>query len=128
MSGFAMHTKQGTAHYGEHALNCGALQVVCVPEEYGTADALRAVADRLTSPTFILLSGDLLTDLPVNALVTSHQLNSALATVLLVPRKTSPTTETKPGRAPKVSTIQLLGLLGHCKIQNHGGPPRMQNE
>lgn len=101
------------AHDGVHAPKHDVFpQVVCVPEEYGTADALRAVADRLTSPTFILLSGDLLTDLPVNALVTSHQLNSALATVLLVPRKTSPTTETKPGKAPKVSQ-----LLGRCSTK-----------
>ncbi|MEW5317384.1 MAG: hypothetical protein WDW38_008684 [Sanguina aurantia] len=91
--------------YPSSSMQC---EVVCVPEEFGTADALRAVADRLTSPTFIVLSGDLLTDLPVNALVTSHQLNSALATVLLVPRKTSPTTETKPGRAPK--NVDYIGL------------------
>jgi hypothetical protein len=45
------------------------LQVVSVPEGYGTADALRAVAPRITSSCFVVLSGDLLTDVPVGALV-----------------------------------------------------------
>ena len=70
------------------ALLCSApLQVVTVPEDYGTADALRAVADKVTSGTFVVLSGDLLSDVPVNALVASHQMHGALATVMLCPRK-----------------------------------------
>lgn len=78
------------------------MQVVSVPEEYGTADALRAVASRITSPTFVVLAGDLLIDLPVNALVASHQLHAATATMVLTKRRVSPSTETKPGKAPKV--------------------------
>ena len=38
--------------------------MVCVPEEYGTADALRAVAPRVSAPTCIVLSGDLVTGKP----------------------------------------------------------------
>ena len=74
-----------------------------MPEGHGTADALRAVASRISSQTFVVLSGDLLTDVPVNALVASHQMNSALTTVVLSPRKTSPASETKPGKPPKAS-------------------------
>ena len=56
----------------EYAGSPGALascEVVSVPEGYGTADALRAVASRITSASFVVLSGDLLTDVPVGALV-----------------------------------------------------------
>lgn len=78
--------------------------MISVPEEYGTADALRAVASKITCSTFVVVSGDLLTDVPVNALVASHQMHGALATVMLCPRKTSPASETKPGKPPKVSS------------------------
>lgn len=73
-----------------------------VSEEFGTADALRAVSPRITARTCLVISGDLLTDVPVNALVASHQLNGSLATVVMVKRKVSPSTTTKPGKAPKV--------------------------
>lgn len=83
-------------------------EVVTVPEEYGTADALRAVASKITSSTFVVMSGDLLTDVPVNALVASHQMHGALATVMLCPRKISPASETKPGKPPK--NVDYIGL------------------
>eukprot|EP00198_Chlamydomonas_reinhardtii_P010061 XP_001699398.1 eukaryotic initiation factor [Chlamydomonas reinhardtii] len=59
----------------EYAGSPGALascEVVSVPEGYGTADALRAVASRITSASFVVLSGDLLTDVPVGALVAQN--------------------------------------------------------
>eukprot|EP00955_Chlamydomonas_euryale_P049250 354212-Chlamydomonas_euryale.AAC.1 len=84
-----------------HRLACPP-QVVTVPEDCGTADALRAVAPRITSSHFIVLSEDVVTDIPVNALLASHQMHGALTTVTLVPCKTSPSSETKPGKAPKV--------------------------
>lgn len=77
-------------------------QVVTVAEGCGTADALRAVSSKITSNTFIVLSGDLVTDMPLNALVATHQMQGALATVTLCPCKISPSSETKPGKAPKV--------------------------
>ena len=57
----------------EYAGSLGALafcEVVSVPEGYGTAAALRAVASRITSsPRLVVLSGDLLAAVPVGALV-----------------------------------------------------------
>jgi NDP-sugar pyrophosphorylase family protein len=47
-------------------------EIVTVGEDHGTADALRAVANKITASTVVVLSGDLLIDLPVNALVASH--------------------------------------------------------
>uniref|UniRef100_A0A7S0S6S1 Translation initiation factor eIF2B subunit gamma n=1 Tax=Chlamydomonas leiostraca TaxID=1034604 RepID=A0A7S0S6S1_9CHLO len=83
-------------------------EVVTVAEEHGTADALRAVASRITARTCVVMSGDLLADVPVNTLVAGHQLNGSLATVLLFKRKVSPTTQTKPGKAPK--NVDYIGL------------------
>mmetsp|Transcript_15489 Transcript_15489/g.33608 ORF Transcript_15489/g.33608 Transcript_15489/m.33608 type:complete len:476 (-) Transcript_15489:297-1724(-) len=100
-----------TEYPASSGLQC---EVVTVPEDYGTADALRAVASKVTAQTFVVVSGDLLTDLPVNALVASHQMNGAYATVLLSHRKTSPTTETKPGKAPK--NVDYIGL---CPKREH---------
>ena len=76
------------------------MQVITVSEDCGTADALRAVSSRIpdSTSTVVVLSGDLLTDVPVNALVASHEMHGALATVMLCPRKTSPASETKPGK------------------------------
>ncbi|GLC42884.1 hypothetical protein PLESTB_001434500 [Pleodorina starrii] len=94
----------------EYAGSPGALQceVVSVPEGYGTADALRSVASRITSPSFVVLSGDLLTDVPVGALVAQHNLHAAMATMLLAQRKVSPASETKPGKPPK--NVDYIGL------------------
>ncbi|KAF6255618.1 nucleotide-diphospho-sugar transferase [Scenedesmus sp. NREL 46B-D3] len=82
--------------------------VITVPEECGTADALRLVAGQVSAETLVVASGDILTDLPLRALVVTHQITGALATVLLGKRKTSPTAETKPGKAPK--GVDYLGL------------------
>ncbi|KAG1665277.1 hypothetical protein FOA52_015854 [Chlamydomonas sp. UWO 241] len=76
-------------------------EVVAVPEGCGTADALRAVAHRIASHSFVVLPGDLVTDVAVAALVASHQMQGALASVTLVPRKISPASETKPGKVPR---------------------------
>ncbi len=45
-------------------------------ESQGTADALRVVADKITAKTVVVMSGDLLTDFPVNTLVAKHQVRS----------------------------------------------------
>lgn len=87
---------------GQHQHCLHPSQVITVAEDHGTADALRAISAKLTAQTVVVVSGDLLTDLPISTLVANHQMNATLATVLLFRRKVSPTTETKPGKAPKV--------------------------
>uniref|UniRef100_A0A7S3R0R7 Translation initiation factor eIF2B subunit gamma n=1 Tax=Dunaliella tertiolecta TaxID=3047 RepID=A0A7S3R0R7_DUNTE len=91
--------------YAEKDLVC---EVVCVPEEYGTADALRTVAPRVTTPTCVVISGDLITDVQIDVLVATHQLSSALVTMALYKRKVSPSSESKPGKAPK--NVDYVGL------------------
>lgn len=85
-----------------------ACQVVTVPEESGTADALRAVAPRLTAPSVVVYSGDIVTDLHLPAVLLEHQVSGALATVLVGERKTSPASETKPGKPPRA--VDYLGV------------------
>lgn len=99
-----------TSYLQQHAAAGGVqCEVITVPEDSGTADALNAVASHITSDTVVVYSGDLLSDVPLQALVVTHQLSGAVATVLVGSRKTSPTTETKPGRAPRVRGGAQLG-------------------
>lgn len=96
-----------TSYHGQQhgSVHC---EVVTVPEGSGTADALRIAADKISAEACLVISGDLLTDVPLHALVAKHQLTSALATVLLGQTKASPTTTTKPGKAPK--GVDYVGL------------------
>jgi hypothetical protein len=63
------------AHYlaAQEAAGGVSCNVITVPEECGTADALRLVAKHITAETLVVYSGDILTDLPVNALLATHQ-------------------------------------------------------
>jgi hypothetical protein len=54
--------------------SCGvAARVVTVPDTAGSGDALRAVLPRLTAAAVVVYSGDLLTDVPLRALLAKHQ-------------------------------------------------------
>ncbi len=83
----------------EAAVHC---EVVTVPDESSSADALRAVAGRISTGTVVVMAADLLSDVPLQALLATHAVSEALATVLVGRVKTSPSAETKPGKAPKV--------------------------
>jgi translation initiation factor eIF-2B subunit gamma len=83
-------------------------QVIQVPEETGSAEALKSVADRIASSSVVVISGDLVTDVPISALVATHQMSGASATITLVQRKVSPASETKPGKPPK--GVDYIGL------------------
>eukprot|EP00775_Hariotina_reticulata_P009395 gene9396-9559_t len=63
------------AHYlaAQEAAGGVSCNVITVPEECGTADALRLVAKHITAETLVVYSGDILTDLPVKALLATHQ-------------------------------------------------------
>mmetsp|Transcript_13010 Transcript_13010/g.22960 ORF Transcript_13010/g.22960 Transcript_13010/m.22960 type:complete len:470 (+) Transcript_13010:3-1412(+) len=76
-------------------------EVIKTPKDGGTADALRAVSSRITSKTLVCLSGDLITDLALNALVAVHKMSDATATVLLNKKKISPASGCSAGKAPK---------------------------
>jgi translation initiation factor eIF-2B subunit gamma len=82
--------------------------VVTVPEEASTASALRSLQSKIKSDTFVVLSGDLVSELQLKPIVAAHQLSKSLCTVLLSQRRSSPSAETKPGKAPKA--VDYIGL------------------
>lgn len=84
------------------------IEVRSVAEESGSATAVAQFKDDLKAESFIVLSGDLLTDVPLKALAASHYITEATVTVLLKDRRVSPASETKPGKAPK--NVDYVGL------------------
>lgn len=80
-----------------------------VAENLGTAEAVRAVAGSIRTDHFVLLSSDLVTDLPLRSLIAAHFVRGSLVSSLLYPRRVSPSSETKPGKAPK--NVDYIGAL-----------------
>jgi hypothetical protein len=83
-------------------------EVVTVPEEACTAAALRSLEGKIRAETFVVVSGDLISEMPLKPIVAAHQLSRSLCTVLLSQRRSSPSAETKPGKAPKA--VDYIGL------------------
>ncbi|KAH0462449.1 hypothetical protein IEQ34_010024 [Dendrobium chrysotoxum] len=59
------------------------VEVAAVPEEVGTAGALRAVAHHLTAKDILVVSGDLVSDVPPGAVAATHRRLDAAVTALL---------------------------------------------
>ncbi|KAK2993135.1 hypothetical protein RJ640_006822, partial [Escallonia rubra] len=59
------------------------LQVAAVPEDVGTADALRAIAHHLTANDILVVSGDLICDIPPGAVAAAHRRHDAVVTAML---------------------------------------------
>ncbi|WOL15870.1 hypothetical protein Cni_G24651 [Canna indica] len=65
------------------------VEVASVPEGVGTAGALRAVASYLTANDVLIISGDLVTDVPPGAVAATHRKHGAAVTALLCPAPVS---------------------------------------
>lgn len=59
------------------------VEVAAVPEDVGTAGALRAVARYLTADDILVVSGDLVCDVPPGAVAATHRRQEATVTALL---------------------------------------------
>ncbi|KAF3777784.1 Translation initiation factor eIF-2B subunit gamma [Nymphaea thermarum] len=59
------------------------VEVAAVAEDVGTAGALRAVAHRLTASDIMVVSGDLVSDVPPGAVAAAHRRQDAVVTALL---------------------------------------------
>eukprot|EP00884_Botryococcus_braunii_P012713 jgi/Botrbrau1/21442/Bobra.0216s0050.1 len=94
---------QGTLH----------LQVKSTAEGSDTADALRAVPDKIREKHehLLVMSGDLVTDIPLKTFIASHFVTGAVASCLLTPTRTSPASQTKPGSSPR--GVDYIGLDPH---------------
>ncbi|KAG8654987.1 hypothetical protein MANES_05G199900v8 [Manihot esculenta] len=59
------------------------LQVAAVPEDVGTAGALRAIAHHLTAKDILVVTGDLVSDVPPGAVAAAHRRHDAVVTTML---------------------------------------------
>ncbi|KAG1327740.1 translation initiation factor eIF-2B subunit gamma [Cocos nucifera] len=59
------------------------VEVAAVPEDVGTAGALRAVAHHLIANDVLIVSGDLVSDVPPGAVAATHRRHGAVVTALL---------------------------------------------
>ncbi len=61
-----------------------------------------------------------MTDLPLRVLIAAHFIRGSVVSSLLYPRRTSPSAETKPGKAPKnVDYVgaRVLVPVQHCSAE-----------
>jgi len=88
------------------------LDIVTLPtkEDLGTADALRLAAPRLTSPRVMVLSCDLVTDLPIHNLTDVHRVHGAAVTALFARTTLDPKSIPVPG--PKSKPKRERDLVG----------------
>ncbi|KAL8055662.1 hypothetical protein ABFS82_04G069400 [Erythranthe guttata] len=59
------------------------VEVTAVPEDVGTAGALRAIDHRLTAKDILVLSGDLVSEIPPGAVAAAHRRHDAAVTAML---------------------------------------------
>eukprot|EP00898_Chlorokybus_atmophyticus_P003383 jgi/Chlat1/4045/Chrsp26S04100 len=98
--------------------------VAAVPEETGSADALRAVSSRITSKEFLVVSGDVVCDIPLGAVVAAHRLRPSVATALLAPHReqgTSSEPSKKKDKAALPPDIMGLDKAGQRLLCCAGG-------
>ncbi|KAH9741831.1 NTP transferase domain-containing protein [Citrus sinensis] len=59
------------------------VEVATVPEDVGTAGALRAIAHHLTAKDVLVVSGDLVSDVPPGAVTAAHRRHDAVVTAMI---------------------------------------------
>ncbi|KAK8601851.1 hypothetical protein V6N13_058472 [Hibiscus sabdariffa] len=59
------------------------VEIAAVPEDIGTAGALRAISHHLTAKDILVVSGDLVSDVPPGAVAATHRRHDAAVTAML---------------------------------------------
>ncbi|KAL0370998.1 UNVERIFIED_CONTAM: Translation initiation factor eIF-2B subunit gamma [Sesamum angustifolium] len=59
------------------------VEVTAVPEDVGTAGALRSIDHRLTAKDILVVSGDLVSEIPPGAVAAAHRRHDAVVTAML---------------------------------------------
>lgn len=93
------------------------VEVAAVPEECDTADALRSVMHRLTAEDFLVVSGDLVSDVPIGAVAATHRRQGALVTALLCNRLSLGSLE--PAGGEKIKQQPPSDIIGLDSSQEH---------
>ncbi|KAF4378472.1 hypothetical protein G4B88_027532, partial [Cannabis sativa] len=90
------------------------VEVAAVPEDVGTAGALRAISHHLTANDILVVSGDIVSDVPPGAVAAAHRRNDAVVTAMLCSTPISgPLDSTSSGgkdKAKKPGRVNLIGL------------------
>lgn len=102
------------------------IEIVKVSEDTSVGDALRAVIERIKTLNFVLLSGDVVTDVSLKAQLVTHHVTDAAATALFARRKVSPCSETKPGYAPR--GVDYIGLADGNRLIYYAHSPEALRE
>jgi translation initiation factor eIF-2B subunit gamma len=90
------------------------IEVVKVAEELPSVSALRQVMDKIKTENCVVLSGDVVTEVPLRAQLLQHQLRGATVTALFGRRKTSPAADTQPGKPPR--NVDYVGLAENNRL------------
>ncbi|KAL6564931.1 hypothetical protein OROMI_016381 [Orobanche minor] len=64
-------------------LNVEITDVTAVPEDVGTAGAIRAIDHRLTAKDIMVVSGDLVSEIPPGAVAAAHRRHDAVVTAMI---------------------------------------------
>ncbi|XP_026427436.1 translation initiation factor eIF-2B subunit gamma-like [Papaver somniferum] len=88
------------------------VEVAAVPEDVGTAGALRAVAHYLTANDILVVSGDLVCNVPLGAVAAAHRRHDAVVTSLLCATPVPSETGSSGGKdkAKKPARYNIIGL------------------
>ncbi|CAK7330731.1 unnamed protein product [Dovyalis caffra] len=89
------------------------VEVAVVPEDVGTAGALRAIAHHLTANDILVVSGDLVSDVPPGALAAAHRQHDAVVTTMLCSAPVSgPTESGSSGGKDKIKKPRRYNVIG----------------
>ncbi|ONI14218.1 hypothetical protein PRUPE_4G269500 [Prunus persica] len=90
------------------------VEVAAVPEDVGTAGALRAIAHHLTAKDILVVSGDIVSDVPLGAVAAAHRRHDAVVTAMLCSAPVSGPSESGSSvgkdKAKKPGHYNIIGL------------------
>ncbi|KAH0747005.1 hypothetical protein R3W88_030407 [Solanum pinnatisectum] len=90
------------------------VEVAAVPEDVGTAGALRAIDRHLTAKDILVVSGDLISDIPPGAVAAAHRRHDAAVTAMLCSTPISGPSESGSSggkdKAKKPARHNIIGL------------------
>ncbi|KAL3325330.1 hypothetical protein AABB24_039098 [Solanum stoloniferum] len=90
------------------------VEVAAVPEDVGTAGALRAIDRHLTAKDILVVSGDLISDIPPGAVAAAHRRHDAAVTAMLCSTPVSGPSESGSSggkdKAKKPAHHNIIGL------------------
>lgn len=90
------------------------VEVAAVPEDVGTAGALRAIGHHLTARDILVISGDLVCDVSPGAVAAAHRRHDAVVTAMLCSAPVSGPSESGPSgakdKAKKPGRYNIIGL------------------